>query len=105
MSIEGVAAGALETSRRFSSALLQNIGDGDLRPRRDHQPCGLRADPACRSGNQRDLAIEPVHFRFPSLPRLMQIASHWFGALCIARVTRIRLRKGEVASERFSKSG
>src|SRR6516162_9749714 len=66
MGVKGLAAGALETPYGFSSALVQHIGDGDPCPAFDHQLGGLSADPTCCSGNQSDLAIEPVHLRFLS---------------------------------------
>src|SRR5205823_2143722 len=50
-----------EAPRRFAAALVEDIADRHLGAGLDHQPGGLAADAARRPGDQRHLAVEPVH--------------------------------------------
>jgi hypothetical protein len=70
MAVDGLATGILERTHGLAPALLQHVADGDLGSRLDHLSRSFRADPARRSGYQRDLAVEPVHLRFPFFPTL-----------------------------------
>ena len=59
--IKRLAAGAFQGAGGGAAAFIQHIGDPDLGAGLDHQPCGLAADAARRAGDQRHLAVEPVH--------------------------------------------
>jgi hypothetical protein len=45
----------------LAPALVEHIADRDVGAGLDHQLRGLRADAARCAGNQRHLAVEPVH--------------------------------------------
>jgi hypothetical protein len=52
---------AADLASGFRSALVEDVADDDPGSRLDHQPRGFGADPARRTGNQSDLAVEAVH--------------------------------------------
>jgi hypothetical protein len=50
-----------QPSRRLAAALVEHVADRHLGAGLHHEPRGLGADAARRAGNQRHLAVEPVH--------------------------------------------
>jgi len=74
MQIKYVAPGAFQGTGGRAAALVEDIGNPDFGAGLDHQPGGLAADAARRAGDQRHLAVKPVHLSSSRtlLPRILR---------------------------------
>src|SRR5260370_16555071 len=61
-----LTAGTLDCPHGIAPALVEHIADRDVGAGFGHQPRSFGADAPRRSGNQRDLSLEPVHCRSPN---------------------------------------